>query len=76
MHYGEFAHLDLANMSYGIYQGQENDMELSSIETANFDAMVAEEAILDWLSNLECDDTDYEQVSFEEQMPDLSKLSH
>lgn len=51
-------------------------MELSSIETANFDAMVAEEAILDWLSNLECDDTDYEQVSFEEQMPDLSKLSH
>lgn len=51
-------------------------MDLSSIETANFDAMVAEEAILDWLSNLECEDTDYEQVSFEEQMPDLSKLTH
>ncbi|MDT8439735.1 MAG: hypothetical protein RQ729_12080 [Wenzhouxiangellaceae bacterium] len=55
---------------------QEDDMDLSSIETANFDAMVAEEAILDWLSNLERDDTDYEQVTFEEEMPDLSRLAH
>lgn len=35
-------------------------MDLSSIESANFDAMVAEEAILDWLVNLESEDTDYE----------------
>lgn len=63
-------------MSYSLNHALENDMDLSSIETANFDAMVAEEAILDWLSNLECEDTDYEQVSFEEQMPDLSKLTH
>ncbi len=39
---------------------EENDMELSSFESANFDAMIAEEAILDWLVNLETDDTGYE----------------
>jgi len=39
---------------------EENDMDLSNIDSANFDAMVAEEAILDWLVNLESDDTDYE----------------
>ena len=39
---------------------EENDMDLTSIEAANFDVMVAEEAILDWLVNLESDDTDYE----------------
>lgn len=39
---------------------EENEMDLSSIESANFDAMIAEEAILDWLVNLETDDTGYE----------------
>ncbi|MDT8409454.1 MAG: hypothetical protein RQ741_07630 [Wenzhouxiangellaceae bacterium] len=37
-------------------------MDLSSIESANFDAMMAEESILDWLVNLESDDTDYEMA--------------
>lgn len=38
----------------------DNDMDLSSIDSANFDAMVAEEAILDWLVNLESDDGGHE----------------
>jgi len=45
---------------------EENDMDLSSIESANFDAMIAEEAILDWLVNLESDDTDYELANNDE----------
>ncbi|MFU8878149.1 MAG: hypothetical protein ACNA7E_08400 [Wenzhouxiangellaceae bacterium] len=35
-------------------------MELNSIESANFDAMVAEETIINWLVELETEDTDYE----------------
>lgn len=42
-------------------EGQE--MELNSIDSANFDAMVAEEAIIDWLIDLETEDTDYELSS-------------
>lgn len=45
---------------------EENDMDLTSIEAANFDVMVAEEAILDWLVNLESDDTDYEMSESDE----------
>lgn len=39
---------------------EEHDMELNSIETANFDAMVAEEALVNWLIGLETDDVGYE----------------
>lgn len=39
---------------------EEQDMELNSIESANFDAMVAEETIINWLVELETEDTDYE----------------
>lgn len=48
---------------------EETDMELSSIEAANFDAMIAEEAILDWLANLESDDTDYESAEADDFKP-------
>lgn len=42
---------------------EEHDMELNSIDSANFDAMVAEEAIIDWLIDLETEDTDFELSS-------------
>lgn len=45
-----------------MHDSEDKDMELSSIDAANFDAMMAEEAILDWLVNLESDDTDYEMA--------------
>lgn len=35
---------------------QGNDMDLNSIEAANFEVMVAEEAILDWLAELDAED--------------------
>lgn len=46
---------------------EEVDMDLNSIESANLDALMAEEAILDWLVNLETDDTDYEITEEEPQ---------
>ena len=49
-------------------------MKLSSIESANFDAMVAEEAILDWLVNLESEDIDYEMV--EHQAESMSRAAN
>jgi len=55
---------------------EENDMDLSSIESANFDAMVAEEAILDWLVNLESDDTDYELVESDEGFQEPARLAN
>jgi len=55
---------------------EENDMDLSSIESANFDAMVAEEAILDWLVNLESDDTDYELAESEESFEEPVRLAN
>jgi len=51
-------------------------MDLSSIESANFDAMVAEEAILDWLVNLESDDTDYELVESDEGFQEPARLAN
>jgi|GEM_PF-5930120 len=42
---------------------EERDMELNSIDSANFDAMVAEETIINWLVELETEDTDYELSS-------------
>jgi hypothetical protein len=33
----------------------EDDMDLSSIDAANYEVMVAEEAILEWLVNLDGD---------------------
>lgn len=36
------------------------DMDLESIEAANLDALMAEEAILDWLVDLEAEDADLE----------------
>ena len=47
-------------------KNEEHDMDLTSIEAANFEVMVAEEAILDWLVNLESDDTDYEMSESDE----------
>lgn len=55
---------------------EENDMDLSSIESANFDAMVAEEAILDWLVNLESDDTDYELAETDEFFDEPVRLAN
>ena len=36
------------------------DMDLNSIDAANLDALMAEEAILDWLVDLEAEDVDME----------------
>jgi hypothetical protein len=55
---------------------EENDMDLSSIEAANYDVMVAEEAILDWLVNLESDDTDYELAETDEYIQDRATLAN
>lgn len=55
---------------------EENDMDLSSIESANFEAMVAEEAILDWLVNLESDDTDYELSDSDEMINEPARLAN
>jgi hypothetical protein len=51
-------------------------MDLSSIDAANYDVMVAEEAILDWLVNLESDDTDYELAETDELMQDRASLAN
>lgn len=48
---------------------EEHDMDLSNVNAANFDAMVAEEAILEWLANLESEDTGYELSQAEELQP-------
>ena len=55
---------------------EEDDMDLSSIESANFDAMVAEEAILDWLVNLESDDTDYELSESDDMFSEQARLAN
>ena len=55
---------------------EENDMDLSSIDSANFDAMVAEEAILDWLVNLETNDTDFEFGEAEEFLLEPARLAN
>ncbi|MBS3743932.1 MAG: hypothetical protein KGY48_06245 [Wenzhouxiangellaceae bacterium] len=55
---------------------EENDMDLSSIESANFDAMVAEEAILDWLVNLESEDTDYELSDSDEMLNAPARMAN
>lgn len=39
---------------------EELDMDLNSIDAANLDALMAEEAILDWLVDLEAEDADVE----------------
>lgn len=55
---------------------EENDMDLSNIESANFDAMVAEEAILEWLVNLESDDTDYELAESDDLFEEPARLTN
>ena len=55
---------------------EEDDMDLSNIESANFDAMVAEEAILDWLVNLESDDTDYELAESDDIFSEPARLAN
>jgi hypothetical protein len=55
---------------------EEDDMDLSSIESANFDAMVAEEAIIDWLVNLESDDTGYELAESDELFTEPARLAN
>jgi hypothetical protein len=55
---------------------EESDMDLSSIEAASYDVMVAEEAILEWLVNLESDDTDYELAEGDEFMQDRASLAN
>ena len=55
---------------------EENDMDLSNIDSANFDAMVAEEAILDWLVNLESDDTDYELAESDDLFEEPVRLAN
>lgn len=55
---------------------EEDDMDLSSIESANFDAMVAEEAIIDWLVNLESDDTDYELAESDELFSEPTRMTN
>ena len=61
--------------SENLLQG-ENEMDLSSIDSANFDAMVAEEAILDWLVNLETNDTDFEFGEAEEFLLEPARLAN
>ena len=39
------------------------DMDLNSIDAANLDALMAEEAILDWLVDLEAQDADFEAAA-------------
>lgn len=41
-------------------------MDLNTIEAANFEVMVAEEAILDWLSELETADSDASDREYSE----------
>ena len=60
----------------GTNKYEEDDMDLSSIESANFDAMVAEEAILDWLVNLESDDTDYELAESDDIFSEPARLAN
>ena len=60
----------------GTNRYEEDDMDLSSIESANFDAMVAEEAILDWLVNLESDDTDYELAESDDMFSEPARLAN
>jgi hypothetical protein len=60
----------------GTNRYEEDDMDLSSIESANFDAMVAEEAILDWLVNLESDDTDYELAESDDIFSEPARLAN
>lgn len=55
---------------------EENDMDLSSIDAANFDAMVAEEAILDWLVNLESDDTGHELAESDDTFQEPTRLAN
>jgi len=57
-------------------ESEDNDMELSSIESANFDAMVAEEAILDWLVNLETDDTSFELSESDDFIVEPARLAN
>ena len=45
---------------------EELDMDLNSIEAANLDALMAEEAILDWLVDLEAEDADLEAGASDE----------
>ena len=45
---------------------EELDMDLNSIEAANLDALMAEEAILDWLVDLEAEDADLEAGASED----------
>lgn len=42
---------------------KEFDMDLNSIDAANLDALMAEEAILDWLVDLEAADADFEAAA-------------
>ncbi|NKI33658.1 hypothetical protein HFP89_00575 [Wenzhouxiangella sp. XN79A] len=42
------------------------DMDLNSIDAANLDALMAEEAILDWLVDLEAEDADLEASASDE----------
>jgi hypothetical protein len=42
------------------------DMDLHTIEAANFEVMIAEEAILDWLSELETADNDASESEYSE----------
>ena len=60
----------------GTNRYEEDDMDLSSIESANFDAMVAEEAILDWLVNLESDDTDFELAESDDIFSEPARLAN
>lgn len=47
---------------------EDDDVDLSNIEAADYDVMVAEEAILDWLVNLESSDIDYELAETDEHL--------
>lgn len=55
---------------------EENDMDLSSFDSANFDAMVAEEAILNWLINLESEDAGFELAEGDEVLLEPARLAN
>ncbi len=47
-------------------------MDLNSIEAANFEVMVAEEAILDWLADLDTSDA----ASAAEDTPEFARVAN
>jgi len=55
---------------------EDSDMDLSNVDSANFDAMVAEEAILDWLVNIESENTEQELTDRDEILNERARMAN